>query len=1158
MNLGMKDNVSATLGIDNESVTMDVVMLNGEQFYKINNSDTMRPFFMSIVSDSNHWMFISSNGGLSAGRKNAEFALFPYYTDDKITESAEITGSKTIFQVSYNNQTLIWEPFSERFTDKYSISRNLYKNFYGNKIIFEEINHDLELSFSYEWNSSNKFGFVKQASIKNHADKAYQISLLDGIQNIMPHGVSSDLQASTSNLVDAYKRSELLPNSGLGIFALSAIIVDKAEPSEALKANTVFSLGFDNPTYLLSSLQLANFRRKQNVDSEFDIKGEKGAYFINTSFDLNSNSNKSWMIVANVNQNHADIIRLTETISKDATLENQIKEDINLGTQKLIEINASSDALQATEDHLRDTRHFSNTLFNIMRGGIFDYNYQIEKQDFVLYIKKANRQVYEKLANKINQLPETFTLQELKEFAKQQDNLNFERLSFEYLPLKFSRRHGDPSRPWNKFSINTTNEIDGSKILDYQGNWRDIFQNWEALAHSYPEFIDSMIHKFLNASTFDGYNPYRVTKDGFDWEAIEPDNPWSYIGYWGDHQIIYLLKFLEFCEKYAPGKLNDYFETDCFVYAAVPYIIKPYDEILKNPKDTIEYSHSWEKLINERKQQMGADGALLHSNDKSIYHVNFIEKILATVLSKMSNFIPEAGIWMNTQRPEWNDANNALVGNGVSMVTLYYLRRFLKFFEQLLENSNLENIKISNEMVEFYHEVRECLVENEHLLSGNIDDVTRKAILDRLGKAASDYRYQIYNSGFWGKKRTHSMQGLKNFTKVSLKFIEHSIEANKRTDNMYHAYNLMTIENNNSISISYLSEMLEGQVAVLSSGYLSSKENLKVLDALKASKLFRHDQYSYLLYPNKELPKFIEKNTILKEAVEKSELLQNLLANKNAQIINQDILGNYHFNGNFHNANDLKNALAEVKQNTTFKALAEKEENLVLEIFEEVFNHKAFTGRSGTFYGYEGLGSIYWHMVSKLQLAVQECCLKAIEENETPEVIGRLLEHYYEINEGIGVHKSPTLYGAFPTDAYSHTPAGKGAQQPGMTGQVKEDILSRFGELGVFIKNGVLHFNPCLLRKDEFLTKSKSFEYVNVHFEHKTIELNEDSLAFTFCQIPVIYQLSEASSIEIFDKQGNSKTINELTLDAKTSHDVFSRNGNIEKLIVNLVATNLK
>ena len=53
----------------------------------------------------------------------------------------------------------------------------------------------------------------------------------------------------------------------------------------------------------------------------------------------------------------------------------------------------------------------------------------------------------------------------------------------------------------------------GEKVLDYQGNWRDIFQNWEALAYSYPQFIDGMIYRFLNASTFDGYNPYRLTKD---------------------------------------------------------------------------------------------------------------------------------------------------------------------------------------------------------------------------------------------------------------------------------------------------------------------------------------------------------------------------------------------------------------------------------------------------------------------------------------------------------------------------------------------------------------------------------------------------------------------------------------------------------------------
>ena len=67
---------------------------------------------------------------------------------------------------------------------------------------------------------------------------------------------------------------------------------------------------------------------------------------------------------------------------------------------------------------------------------------------------------------------------------------------------------------------------------------------------------------------------------------------------------------------------------------------------------------------------MGADGRLLLRPDGSVYHVNLAEKLLVPLLSKLSNLVPDGGIWMNTQRPEWNDANNALVGQGLSMVTL--------------------------------------------------------------------------------------------------------------------------------------------------------------------------------------------------------------------------------------------------------------------------------------------------------------------------------------------------------------------------------------------------------------------------------------------------------------------------------------------------------
>ena len=206
----------------------DIVKINNETYFKIANSDAMRPFFMSIVSDSNHWMFISSNGGLTAGRKNSEHALFPYYTDDKITESAETTGSKSILWIDEKH---LWEPFSIRQKGLYKSSRNLYKNKYGNKIIFEEINHDLNLTFRYEWNSSNVYGFIKKSSLINNSDLPVSIKILDGIQNVLPYGVPSDTQNRVSNLVDAYKRTQLEKEYRLGIYALSAIIVDKAEPS---------------------------------------------------------------------------------------------------------------------------------------------------------------------------------------------------------------------------------------------------------------------------------------------------------------------------------------------------------------------------------------------------------------------------------------------------------------------------------------------------------------------------------------------------------------------------------------------------------------------------------------------------------------------------------------------------------------------------------------------------------------------------------------------------------------------------------------------------------------------------------------------------------------------------------------------------------------
>lgn len=141
---------------------------------------------------------------------------------------------------------------------------------------------------------------------------------------------------------------------------------------------------------------------------------------------------------------------------------------------------------------------------------------------------------------------------------------------------------------------------------------------------------------------------------------------------------------------------------------------------------------------------------LLNNRQSEIHRVSLLEKLLATTLAKVSNFIPEGGIWMNTQRPEWNDANNALVGNGVSMVTLYYLRRFLSHLEQVLEKVDDNEVGISVELKDCFTSILNTLVQHRGLLTGDVNDEQRKAVTDALGKYSASFRNTIYNNGFSG------------------------------------------------------------------------------------------------------------------------------------------------------------------------------------------------------------------------------------------------------------------------------------------------------------------------------------------------------------------------------------------------------------------------
>ena len=1138
------------------------VDLDGRRFYRIEAYDQMPPFFMTLVGASDVWLFISSTGGLTAGRVDADRALFPYYTDDKVTESGGRTGGLSVLLVRRPDGTSThWQPFAEVRPGDQAVQRTLYKDALGVTLVFEETRPDLGLRLRVTWQTSARFGVVRSCALTALTGEQpgnfpgnissaipggqLQIDLLDGLVNILPAGAGKKTQNELSVLLDAYKRAELDPSTGLGLLTLSATLSDLAEPSESLQANVAWQVGLDNAEYLLSTSQVSAFARGRGITAETDVRGQRGAYLVHAQITLAPGSTLRWQIVADVNQDAADVVALRATLRDPLALAEDLAADIAATRSDLETILGATDVAQHTGDELATIHHTANVLYNTMRGGVPAEGYTVESSDVRAFILQRSQATARRCAAVLESLPERLRADELIAIAEAHGDTDLWRLATEYLPLTFSRRHGDPSRPWNQFRIVLKDER-GIRRLEYQGNWRDIFQNWEALAWSFPEYVESMVTIFLDATTADGYNPYRISREGIDWEVPEPEDPWANIGYWSDHQIIYLLKLLETSHRFHPGRLDALINRAAFTHADVPYRIAAYADILTDPYNTITFDDERQRTITRRVAAEGSDGRLVHGADGELVRVTLAEKVLLLLLAKLVNLVPDGGIWMTTQRPEWNDANNALVGRGLSVVTLAYLRRYLVFVRDLLT----VDVELSSELAGLLTAVHNVLFEHADAVADGFDSTRRRAVMDGLGEAGTAYREQVY-AGFGGDRTTVAAGDVAELLDLARRFVEGALQANRRDDGLVHSYNVIEL-GAGTADVRRLAEMLEGQVAILSSGLLGPEESLDLLGALRTSRLYRADQHSYILYPDKDLSSFLDRNTFSAARAADCPLALRLAAAGDRSVVVRDVQGDLHFAAHIRNARGVSEALDRISADPAFGDAVEQDREELLAIFEEVFTHAEFTGRSGSFFAYEGLGSIYWHMVSKLLLAVQETLERAVADRADASAIQGLMAAYEDVRAGIGYCKDPLTYGAFPTDPYSHTPAGHGARQPGMTGQVKEEVLTRLGELGLRVEDGRIRVRPTLLRAGEWTTTPGTFAYRNVTGEQQSIELPAGALAFTFCQVPVVFRRGGPLEVVAHLSDGTEVTGPGGALGAEVSASVFRRDGRVRSLTVTI------
>ncbi|RMD84396.1 MAG: hypothetical protein D6820_01140 [Lentisphaerae bacterium] len=305
--------------------------------------------------------------------------------------------------------------------------------------------------------------------------------------------------------------------------------------------------------------------------------------------------------------------------------------------------------------------------------------------------------------------------------------------------------------------------------------------------------------------------------------------------------------------------------------------------------------------------------------------------------------------------------------------------------------------------------------------------------------------------------------------------------------------------------------MLEGQVAALHSQVLDGEHLLKTLTALRESSLYVPDRNTYLLYPDRQIAPVWERNKIPESKIASCSVIHELLKFEDNPIVRRDETGVVRFHADAANAMELKEQLRTYLDRIGLQ-FSEDSMRTLEDLFEEVFNHHEFTGRSTTFFAYEGLNSVYWHMVSKLLLALQENIFRlGLKEKQLDD----LRRYYFAIRHGLGYSQGSERFGAFACDPYSHSPENAPARQPGMTGQAKEDILIRLGELGLRPDGGALRICPILLRSEDFNASEHTLEWApNPGPACYKLTFPADSLAFLYLGQPFVYYLSTQADPE--------------------------------------------
>lgn len=698
------------------------------------------------------WAFYANRGqGITSfGIKDKDEPILEFFPANTSYQYVDKYGFRSFVIVDGD----VYEPFAVHSDD--DVKRNMYIS--RGHFSIEEINKSRNIHYKVTYfglTNEPVAGLVRNVMIKNLGEERL-VEVVDGIANILPSGATNQSYKSMSNLMVSWMGVENIENN-VPIYKFRASSGDEAEVSMVNKGHFYMSFMEDDKLIKpIVDLGLV-FGYDTSLSIPAGLIGKKLS-------DLNLDA----QVV--VNKVPCGFSPVSKKLSKDSCIElntlighvsevsiiNQmahliIKKDYI--ANKLKEAEALIDVLVDVVDTksnfpLFDAYIKQNFLDNTLRGG------------YPLVFGEGDRK-------KIYHV--------------------------------FSRKHGDPERDYNFFTLAPEFYSQGN------GNFRDVNQNRRNDVFFVPEAGLFNVKMFMNLIQLDGYNPLGVQGTTF---TLDQDNADKIIDKYvvtNQEKIREVLNY-----KFSPGKismqiaLNDVelnvseelfiglvlteatqhieavfgegFWVDHWTYnfdlieSYLSIFPDKIDELLLEDKSYQYYESPVTVLPRDLKYGLNSKGEVRQygaleeeahtkrfnqsnwSRDQSgeVYKTNLAQKLLTLVFTKFSSLDPLGmGVEMEANKPGWNDAMNGLPGvfaSGMSeTIELVRIVRFLKAnFEK---NNNLAEVKLLEDNYVFFRALY-ATVTKEISLFERWDEMAtaRESFRARIKKGISGSEVSVLKS----------------------------------------------------------------------------------------------------------------------------------------------------------------------------------------------------------------------------------------------------------------------------------------------------------------------------------------------------------------------------------------------------------------------------